>query len=63
MSKWHRQYLILVVQSYEGDKPDGWDDMDDSDRDQYVCDNWTLTEDRNELLDYDELKYKEGDSE
>lgn len=52
-----RSYLVRVTQTYTGTLPPQWDSMNDGDRDQYVCDHFTLTsDDQIAQLDDSELR-------
>ncbi len=50
-----RSYLVRRVQRYVGPLPQGWDTMDEADRDQFVCDHWLAVEESHELVDGDDL--------
>ncbi|MCR8897680.1 hypothetical protein NWF34_12070 [Gordonia sp. GONU] len=50
-----RSYLVRRVQRYVGPLPEQWAAMDDSERDQYVCDHWLAIEEFDEHIDDDQL--------
>lgn len=50
-----RSYLVRVVQRYAGHLPAAWESMEDTDRDQLVCDSWDLVDESLQQIDDDDL--------